>query len=140
MNTTKLANSQKISEIINLWAEFTANVYDQSREHRIIKGGDYFNQCGRIEEAASKALGQGDPNILKKAMIEHIDKIFSETFEDEASRCNWWAALDNKDKRPARGHWAPGNYANKCCMCEQGFPGHKHAIVCADCEYKKAEE
>lgn len=44
-------------------------------------------------------------------------------------------ALDNKDRRPKRGGWAPGNYLNVCNDCDEEFVGDKLAWVCAKCAY-----
>lgn len=44
--------------------------------------------------------------------------------------------LDAKvDQRPKRGWWAPGDYFNKCRICEATFIGDKRAGHCADCAY-----
>lgn len=45
-------------------------------------------------------------------------------------------ALENKDLRPKRKSWAPGNYLCKCKDCGKSFTGDKRAIMCADCAYK----
>ena len=44
-------------------------------------------------------------------------------------------ALENKDDRPLKGWWAPGNYTNNCKSCGADFVGDKRAGHCAPCEY-----
>jgi len=40
-----------------------------------------------------------------------------------------------KDERPQKGGWAPGNYINKCACCKKNFQGDKRAHICAVCAY-----
>ncbi len=44
-----------------------------------------------------------------------------------------------EDKRPQQGGWAPGEYINKCLICECQFIGDKRARHCADCAYDRWE-
>lgn len=48
-------------------------------------------------------------------------------------------ALINKDERPKKGAWAPGNYRNTCWTCMCGFTGDKRARQCAACAYKEED-
>lgn len=45
-------------------------------------------------------------------------------------------SLDNTDKRPKLGSWAPGNYSNSCLFCGCSFTGDKRAKSCAPCAYE----
>lgn len=49
---------------------------------------------------------------------------------------DFFSALGNKNDRPAKGGWAPGNYSNKCGSCGIMFSGAKRASSCSDCAYK----
>jgi hypothetical protein len=40
-----------------------------------------------------------------------------------------------RDKRPARGRWAPGNHIHHCKECDVRFIGERLATTCADCAY-----
>lgn len=40
------------------------------------------------------------------------------------------------DNRPKLGWWAPGEYFNKCRICDLFFIGDKRAGHCADCAYE----
>lgn len=51
------------------------------------------------------------------------------------SELNGVLSVDNADKRPQWGWWAPGNYENKCHICEKQFLGDKRARECAPCAY-----
>ena len=44
--------------------------------------------------------------------------------------------FENRDLRPLKGLWAPGNYMRECTSCEEWFCGDKRALSCASCAYK----
>ena len=43
--------------------------------------------------------------------------------------------LKEKDERPQKGMWAPGDYTRACCTCHSYFIGDKRALQCATCAY-----
>lgn len=43
--------------------------------------------------------------------------------------------MSTRDRRPANGGWAPGDYTCRCCRCGVSFIGAKHAVTCAECAY-----
>jgi hypothetical protein len=47
--------------------------------------------------------------------------------------------LHNKDERPQKGAWAPGNYFNTCLNCGKLFIGDKRACCCASCAYSESK-
>ena len=46
---------------------------------------------------------------------------------------------DDKDERPLKDGWAPGNYYNTCFKCSMEFIGDKRACQCAPCAYNDKE-
>lgn len=61
-----------------------------------------------------------------------MDEITERTTKAKSER---WTDIKEKDSRPAKGWWAPGEYICKCINCEEYFIGDKRAGHCADCEY-----
>jgi hypothetical protein len=43
--------------------------------------------------------------------------------------------LKEKDDRPQKDWWAPGNYFCRCTKCNNNFLGDKRAGTCAPCAY-----
>lgn len=48
--------------------------------------------------------------------------------------------FDNRDNRPAKCEWAPGNYYDICSKCSDQFIGAKEAKECAKCAYSSNEK
>jgi hypothetical protein len=44
-----------------------------------------------------------------------------------------------KDPRPRKGMWCPGEYLCKCHHCKKRFIGDKRSTTCADCAYEMSE-
>jgi hypothetical protein len=48
----------------------------------------------------------------------------------------WIPKRVERNDRPQRGAWAPGDYLCRCIRCKVTFIGDKRAVMCADCAYE----